>query len=122
MQYIDLSVIVGVVIVFMIALIARKVWPLVEAILPPALMLIIKWFAETAVIAIESEYGGGNGAETRQAAFSRIMNMIQPLVSYLEERGFTLDVERVYDAIEAAWNKMNTEQIKAGTKNSEVTE
>lgn len=116
MQYIDLSFIIGVVAVLLVALLVRKVWPVIEAILPPSLLLFIKWFAETVVNAVEVEYGGGEGEAKRREAFQRIMKMIQPFVDYLETRGFTLDAERVYEAIEAAWNKMNTEQIKAGVK------
>lgn len=116
MQYIDLSFIIGVVAVLLVALLVRKVWPVIEAILPPSLLLFVKWFAETVVNAVEVEYGGGEGEIKRREAFKRIMNMIRPFVEYLETRGFTLDAERVYEAIEAAWNKMNTEQIKAGVK------
>lgn len=122
MQYIDLSFVIGAVAVLLIALLARKVWPVIEALLPPSLLLFVKWFAETVVNAVEVEYGGGEGELKRREAFKRIMKMIQPFVEYLETRGFTLDAARVYEAIEAAWNKMNTDQIKAGVKPADPQE
>ena len=122
MQYIDLSFVIGAVAVLLIALLTRKVWPVIEALLPPSLLLFVKWFAETVVNAVEVEYGGGEGELKRREAFKRIMKMIKPLVGYLETRGFTLDAERVYEAIEAAWNKMNTDQIKAGVKPADPQE
>lgn len=122
MQYIDLSVVVGAVVVLLIALFTRKVWPLIEAILPPSLLLFIKWFAETVVNSVEAEYGGGDGEEKRAEAYNRIMDMIKPFVEYLNKRGFTLSAATVYEAIEAAWHKMNTEQIKAGIKSADQSE
>lgn len=122
MQYIDLSFVIGAIAVLLIVLLTRKVWPVIEALLPPSLLLFVKWFAETVVNAIEVKYGGGEGELKRREAFKRIMKMIKPLVGYLETRGFTLDAERVYEAIEAAWNKMNTDQIKAGVKPADPQE
>lgn len=122
MQYIDLSFVIGAIAVLLIVLLTRKVWPVIEALLPPSLLLFVKWFAETVVNAVEVEYGGGEGELKRREAFKRIMKMIKPLVGYLETRGFTLDAERVYEAIEAAWNKMNTDQIKAGVKPADPQE
>lgn len=116
MQYIDLSLIVGVAVVLLAVLFMRKVWPLIEAVLPPSLLLFVKWFAESVVNAVEAEYGGGNGELKRDEAFERIMDMIDPFVVYLNRHGFELNAETVYEAIEAAWHKMNTDQIKAGIK------
>ena len=122
MQYIDLSFIAGVIIALIIALFFRKVWPLIEALLPPAALAFVKWFAETAVKAVEVEYGGGNGAEKREMAFRRINQALEPITFYLEQIGFTLKSESIYEAIEAAWYKMNMEQIRAGVKDPPAAE
>ena len=116
MQYIDLSLVIGVIIALMLALIVRKVWPLVEAIMPPVGLAFLKWFAESVVNSVEAEYGGDNGAEKREMAFKRINQALEPINFYLQNIGFTISSKSIYEAIEAAWYKMNLDQIRAGVK------
>lgn len=113
---IDLSFVIGGVIAVMLAVICTKLWPIIRAAVPPAVIAAISWFADTIVKAVEAEYGRGRGEEKKQEAFKRINRIIYPLVGLCERMGFTIDAERIYDAIQAAWIQLNLEQIAVGEK------
>lgn len=113
---IDLSVVVGTVIAALLAVIVLKVWPMVKAFLPPVVLAVIQWAARAVVDGVESDYAGANGAVKRQAAFARIERALEPLLKYMEKHGYTVVPERIYEAIEAAWRQLNTEQLLTGEK------
>lgn len=113
---IDLSVFVGTVIAALLAVIVFKLWPMVKAFLPPVVLAIIQWIARAVVDGVESDYAGCEGAEKRQAAFCRIEAALRPLLEYMKKHGYTISPERIYEAIEAAWRVMNTEQLLTGEK------
>lgn len=113
---IDLSVVMGTVIAALLAVIVFKVWPMVRAFLPPVVLAIIQWIARAVVDGVESDYAGYEGEAKRQAAFHRIESALRPLLEYMKKHGYTISPERIYEAIEAAWRVMNTEQLLTGEK------
>ena len=113
---IDLSMFVGSVIALLLGVVVLKVWPLVEAILPPAALVMLQWVARSVVEGVEKDYAGEAGEVKRQEAFERIQRALEPLLRYMESHGYTVTPQRVYEAIEAAWRQMNTEQLLAGEK------
>ena len=115
---IDISSVIGVLIALLITVAIAKLWPVIKAAIPSYALVLLSRVAEIAVNAVEAEYGGEKGAEKREYAFKRINEVISPAVDCLESIGFTIKAEHIYDAIEAAWNKMNTEQISAGIKSA----
>ena len=113
---IDLSFVIGTVIAAMLAVIVFKIWPMVKAFLPPVVLAIIQWIARAVVDGVESDYAGQDGAVKRQAAFERIERALDPLLKYMKQHGYTIVPERIYEAIEAAWRQLNTEQLLTGEK------
>ena len=116
MQYIDLSFVTGAIIALMILVAMKKVWPIIEAFIPPVALGIINWFADVVVNAVESEYASGQGEEKRAEAFKRINKVMEPLIDFVEQFGFTISSERIYEAIQSAWQRLNTAQIQSGEK------
>lgn len=113
---IDLSVVVGVLIALLMSVMMFKVWPLVEAFLPAGVLGVIQWAARAVVDGVESDMAGEAGAVKREEAFRRIRKALSPLLAYMEKHGYTVDPKRIYEAIEAAWRAMNTEQLLTGEK------
>ena len=110
---IDLSYIIGCAIAVLLAIICVKVWPV---------MAVVGWLAESVVRAVEAEFGGGNGEAKREEAFKRINEMLAPFIEFCEKMGFTIDTKIVYEAIQAAWYKLNLDQILAGVKQTDTQE
>ncbi len=117
---IDLSFAIGAIIAVILAVICIKVYPIIKASISPATLAVISWFAQTIVRAVEAEFGSGGGEEKREEAFARINKILAPMIELCESMGFTIDAEQIYDAIQAAWLKMNLEQIMAGEKLSKI--
>ena len=113
---IDLSVVVGALIALLMSVMMFKVWPLVKAFLPAGVLVVIQWVARAVVDGVESDLQGVGGAEKREAAYARIRKALRPLLDYMEAHGYTVDPERIYEAIEAAWRTMNAEQLMSGEK------
>ncbi|MBR4040615.1 MAG: hypothetical protein IKJ11_11060 [Clostridia bacterium] len=113
---IDLSVVFGALIALLLAVMMFKVWPMVKAFLPPAVLAVIQWAARAVVDGVESNCRGKDGAEKRRAAFERIERALEPLLKYMKAHGYTVTPERIYEAIEAAWRQLNTEQLLTGEK------
>ena len=105
---IDLSVVMGTVSAALLAVI--------KAFLPPVVLAIVQWIARAVVDGVESDYAGYEGEAKRQAAFCRIESALHPLLEYMKKHGYTISPERIYEAIEAAWRVMNTEQLLTGEK------
>lgn len=119
---IDLSYIVGCAIAVLLAIICVKVWPVIKAAIPPTALAVVGWLAESVVRAVEAEFGGGNGEAKREEAFKRINEMLAPFIEFCEKMGFTIDTKIVYEAIQAAWYKLNLDQILAGVKQTDTQE
>lgn len=119
MQYIDLSPLVGIFIAVAFAVLLFKVWPLIRVFIPPAALAVINWLADMAVHAVEAEYGSGNGDIKRQKAIKKVQDALAPLLEYLNKHGFTLDIGCVYEAVQAAWKKMDLQQKLSGEKEAE---
>jgi len=113
---IDLSVVCGALIALLLSVMMFKVWPLVKAFLPPVVIAVIQWIARSVVDGVESDLCGESGAVKREEAFVRIDKALRPLLSYMERRGYTVSAYRIYEAIEAAWRQLNTEQLLTGEK------
>lgn len=113
---IDLSVVFGALIALLLAVMMFKVWPMIQAFLPPVVIAVIQWIARSVVDGVESDLRGESGAVKREEAFERIEKAIAPLLSYMENRGYTVSAYRIYEAIEAAWRQLNTEQLLTGEK------
>lgn len=113
---IDISPIIGALIALLITIACVKLWPIVKAAIPPSALVLLSKIAEIAVNAVEAEYSGDEGSAKREYAFKRIDEAIKPVIVCLEKIGFTIEAKHIYDAIEAAWYKMNIEQIRAGVK------
>ena len=113
---IDLSVVVGALIALLMSVMMFKVWPLVEAFLPAGVLGVIQWVARAVVDGVESDLCGENGAVKREEAFERIEKALAPLLVYMEKHGYTVSACRIYEAIEAAWRQLNTEQLLTGEK------
>ena len=113
---IDLSYIIGCAIAVLLAIICVKVWPVIKAAIPPTALAVVGWLAESVVRAVEAEFGGGNGEAKREEAFKRINEMLAPFIE------FTIDTKIVYEAIQAAWYKLNLDQILAGVKQTDTQE
>lgn len=69
------------------------------------LIEMLPQLAKVAVLAAEVAWGRGNGAEKWEMALKK-----------LEFYGFTIDDNRVIDALEAAWKELDLMQIMAGEK------
>ena len=119
---IDLSYIIGCAIAVLLAIICVKVWPVIKAAIPPNALAVVGWLAESVVRAVEAEFGGGNGEAKREEAFKRINEMLAPFIEFCEKMGFTIDAKIVYEAIQAAWYKLNLDQILAGVKQTDTQE
>lgn len=65
----------------------------------------VKNIAEIVVKAVEVSIGRGNGAKKWQEALDK-----------MERWGFSIDDERVIDALKAAWLKLDLKQYEAGVK------
>lgn len=113
---IDLSVVFGALIALLMSVMMFKVWPLVKAFLPAGVLAVIQWVARAVVDGVESDLCGENGAVKRGEAFERIEKALAPLLRYMEKHGYTIVPERIYEAIEAAWRQLNTEQLLTGEK------
>lgn len=113
---IDLSVVVGALIALLMSVMMFKVWPLVEAFLPAGVLGVIQWVARAVVDGVESDLQGVDGELKRLEAFRRIKKALSPLLEYMAKHGYTVDPERIYEAIEAAWRTMNAEQLMSGVK------
>lgn len=113
---IDLSVVFGALIALLLAVMMFKVWPMIQAFLPPVVIAVIQWIARSVVDGVESELQGADGAVKREEAFKRIERALEPLLGYMQARGYTVSAERIYEAIEAAWRQLNTEQLLTGEK------
>lgn len=113
---IDLSWIIGVAIAVILAIISVKLWPIIKAFIPPCALAILNWFASVVVNAVESEFASGEGEQKREEAFRRIENVLLPMITFMERFGFTIDAERIYEAIQAAWKKLDLSQMQAGAK------
>lgn len=113
---IDLSVVVGALIALLMSVMMFKIWPMVKAFLPPVVLAVIQWIARSVVDGVESELQGLGGAVKREEAFKRIERALEPLLGYMEKHGYTVSAERIYEAIEAAWRQLNTEQLLTGEK------
>lgn len=113
---IDLSVVFGALIALLLAVMMFKVWPMIQAFLPPVVIAVIQWIARSVVDGVESDLCGESGAVKREEAFERIDKALRPLLSYMEGRGYTVSAYRIYEAIEAAWRHLNTEQLLTGEK------
>lgn len=61
--------------------------------------------AQVAVQAAEAMYGRYNGEEKWKAALQS-----------MTDKGFNVDSDRVYQALKAAWKKLDLEQIASGEK------
>ncbi|MFR8177124.1 MAG: hypothetical protein ACLVB5_08610 [Christensenellales bacterium] len=48
--------------------------------------------------------------------------MLAPFIEFCEKMGFTIDTKIVYEAIQAAWYKLNLDQILAGVKQTDTQE
>ena len=113
---IDLSVVFGALIALLLAVMMCKVWPMVKAFLPPVVLAVIQWIARSVVDGVESDLCGESGAVKREEAFERIEKALAPLLRYMEKHGYTVSACRIYEAIEAAWRQLNTEQLLTGEK------
>ena len=113
---IDLSVVVGALIALLLSVMMFKVWPMVKAFLPAGVLGVIQWVARVVVDGVESDLKGEGGAAKRNEAYARIRKALRPLFEYMEAHGYTVDPERIYEAIEAAWRTMNAEQLMSGEK------
>lgn len=113
---IDLSVVFGALIALLMSVAMFKVWPLVKAFLPAGVLAVIQWVARAVVDGVESDLQGVSGVEKRYEAYVRIRKALRPLLDYMELHGYTVDPERIYEAIEAAWRVMNAEQLMSGEK------
>lgn len=113
---IDLSVVFGALIALLLSVMMFKVWPLVKAFLPAGVLAVIQWVARAVVDGVESDLQGESGAVKREEARERIERALRPLISYMEKRGYTVSAYRIYEAIEAAWRQLNTEQLLTGEK------
>ena len=101
---IDLSYIIGCAIAVLLAIICVKVWPVIKAAIPPTALAVVGWLAES------------------EEAFKRINEMLAPFIEFCEKMGFTIDTKIVYEAIQAAWYKLNLDQILAGVKQTDTQE
>ncbi|MBR5302814.1 MAG: hypothetical protein IKU38_08270 [Clostridia bacterium] len=119
---IDLSVVVGALIALLMSVMMFKVWPLVKAFLPAGVLAVIQWVARPVVDGVESDMAGQMGVAKRAEAFKRIKKALAPLLGYMAKHGYTVDPERIYEAIEAAWRVMNAEQLMSGEKELPSTE
>lgn len=119
MQYIDLSILIGVLFAVTFAVLLVKVWPLIRVFIPPAALAVINWLADIVVRAVEAEYGSGNGDVKHQEAIKKVQDALSPLIKYLNKHGFTLDVGYIYDAVQAAWKKLDLQQKLSGEKEAE---
>ena len=63
-----------------------------------------------------------DGEAKREEAFKRINEMLAPFIEFCEKMGFTIDTKIVYEAIQAAWYKLNLDQILAGVKQTDTQE
>lgn len=113
---IDLSVVFGALIALLLAVMMFKVWPMIQVFLPPVVLGVIQWIARSVVDGVESDLRGESGAVKREEAFERIERALRPLISYMEKHGYTVKPERIFEAIEAAWRQLNTEQLLTGEK------
>ena len=113
---IDLSVVFGALIALLLAVMMFKVWPMIQAFLPPVVIAVIQWIARSVVDGVESELQGADGAVKREEAFKRIERALEPLLGYMQARGYTVSAGRIYEAIETAWRQLNTEQLLTGEK------
>lgn len=113
---IDLSFLIGAAIAIMIAFVLYKAWPAVKAFIPAGALYFINWFAEVVVNAIESEMDGEEGEKKREEAFKRINEALAPMIAYMEKFGYTISAERIYEAIQAAWIKLDMAEIQTGVK------
>lgn len=113
---VDMSFVIGAIIALLIGLLIHKVWPAVKAFIPGSALFFINWFAEIVVKAVESELGGKDGEAKREEAFKRINEAMQPLIVFMEKFGYTISAERIYEAIQAAWIKLDLAEIQAGVK------
>lgn len=119
---IDLSWIIGAVIAILIAIALYKVWPAIKAFIPAGALWFINWFAEIVVKAVETEHESGEGQKKKEEAFERINTALAPLIAFMEKFGYTISAERIYEAIQAAWIKLDLEEFKAGIKYFEYDE
>ena len=113
---IDLSVVFGALIALLLSVMMFKVWPLVKAFLPAGVLAVIQWVARAVVDGVESDLQGEDGAAKRHEAYKRIKRALAPLLEYMQAHGYTVDPERIFEAIEAAWRTMNAEQLMSGEK------
>ena len=113
---IDVSCVIGTAVAIMIAVVIYKLLPAVEAFLPEGALFLVNWFAGIVVKAVESEYESGEGAEKREEAFRRINEALDPLICYMNKHGYTISAEHIYEAIQAAWIKLDLAEISAGVK------
>ena len=111
---IDMSFVIGAVIAVMIAFVLYKAWPAVKAFIPAGALFFINWFAGVVVNAVESELDSEGGEKKREEAFKRINEALEPLINFMEKFGYTISAERIYEAIQAAWIKLDLEETKAG--------
>lgn len=113
---IDMSFVVGAVIAVIIGFVLYKAWPAAKAFIPSGALYFINWFAEVVVKAVESEMEGEAGERKREEAFRRINEAMKPLIEYMEKFGYTISAERIYEAIQAAWIKLDLDEIQSGVK------
>ena len=113
---IDLSIVVGALIALLLSVMMFKVWPLVKAFLPAGVLGVIQWVARAVVDGVETDLAGEGGAAKRYEAYKRIEKALRPLLEYMGAHGYTVDPERIFEAIEAAWRTMNAEQLMSGEK------
>lgn len=92
-----------------LVILAVKLWPTVKALLPNWATNILVTMADVFVRWAESEYGAAKGPE-------KFHIVLEKLESYLADIGIQIDADIIIAAIEAAWTKMNAEQIAAGIK------
>ena len=113
---IDLSVVFGALIALLLAVMMFKVWPMIQAFLPAGVLAVIQWLARAVVDGVETDLQGEGGAAKRHEAYKRIRKALAPLLDYMEAHGYTVEPERIFEAIEAAWRTMNAEQLMSGEK------
>jgi len=113
---IDLSFVIGAVIAVMIAFVIYKVWPAMKAFIPAGALYFINWFADVVVRAVESDFAGEGGGRKREEAFRRINEAMAPIIEFLHKLGYDISAERIYEAIQAAWIRLDLDEVRAGIK------
>lgn len=108
----DITLILHGLIVLLVALVACKLWPMIKAVAPAAVVEVIKLIARFAVYSVEADFGSGNGSAKFDAALEQVQ-------TFLKKYHLTFDIKTIKAAIQEEWLKLNLEQLSTGMKKIE---